>query len=500
MAPRYARRTSRAGRAPALRFTPRSARSGAQADEGRALTNGPPPSGTLERDQRRAEPTTLPADAVLVVLALTVAAGAQGAFYGPAQRAVGAILAAAGIATMSRVPSLRPDVRLGLLRAAAGLAAWSLASAAMAGEPRRAASTVLLLAGVITVVVVCRRCPRPARHELVGAILLIGAVLAMTGWAGVAWQSSPWALEDQGLWRGATAITYANAAAGVLVPLALLAFARASSPSGARGDHLAACVLLTGAGATLSRGGLVALAAGAVVLGVLLGFRALLRGGGPAILGAVIALSGLVPSMPSSSPPRPALAVAGLFLGLLATTLLVQVRRATVARTLVGLGLAGGLVLVAGGPVMDAAGSIAQPRLSLGSPDRVGQAGAALREAARNPVTGTGPGSLSLRWVDGDGRTLRAEYVHNEYLQILAELGAVGVALLLVLIVEVGRTVARGRKAAPSLPTWAGVAAALVAMAVHALFDFGWHVPVVPLTGAALVGIVTPPTTNERKP
>jgi Kef-type K+ transport system membrane component KefB len=74
--------------------------------------------------------------------------------------------------------------------------------------------------------------------------------------------------------------------------------------------------------------------------------------------------------------------------------------------------------------------------------------------------------------------------------QVLAELGAVGLALLLGAFVVTTRTVRRGR-AIPTPGLWAGVTAALVALAVHGLFDFSWHVPAIPLTGALLLGIVT---------
>ena len=71
-----------------------------------------------------------------------------------------------------------------------------------------------------------------------------------------------------------------------------------------------------------------------------------------------------------------------------------------------------------------------------------------------------------------------------------------GLGLLLTLLVVITRQVRRCRPPAVSAPLWAGVAGGLVALGVHGLFDFGWHLPAISLTGALLVGIVT---TNEGK-
>ena len=41
-------------------------------------------------------------------------------------------------------------------------------------------------------------------------------------------------------------------------------------------------------------------------------------------------------------------------------------------------------------------------------------------------------------------------------------------------------------------------ASACIAAAVHAGFDFDWHVPLIPLTLAALVGVVVGSTGSDR--
>ena len=86
---------------------------------------------------------------------------------------------------------------------------------------------------------------------------------------------------------------------------------------------------------------------------------------------------------------------------------------------------------------------------------------------------------------------LVGRFVHNEYLQTLAELGLVGLILLLVLLAAVARDVRRAGPPAVTPTLRAGVAAGLAALAAHGLFDFGWHLPAIWLTGALLVGIAT---------
>jgi O-antigen ligase len=88
-------------------------------------------------------------------------------------------------------------------------------------------------------------------------------------------------------------------------------------------------------------------------------------------------------------------------------------------------------------------------------------------------------------------------YVHNEYLQVAVQLGMVGAALLLGLLVAVGWLLLRatgpaGRRS-PDAGLRAGVLAALAAFAVHSALDFTWHLPAIPLLIAALVGLATRP-------
>jgi len=419
---------------------------------------------------------------VLTLAAIAAASVAQGAYHRGGQL-LGGLLLATALAVALRHRELRmttlrrPPVLLSLV-----LAGWAMVSGVVGGFPAAGVPTALLLVGVVFVAVVCLH----GGHELAGALVLIGSMIALTGLVGVAWRLEPWALEGQGLWRAATTLTYANAAAGLLVPLALLAVGRVMADTTSAPAAGALCILLTGTAATMSRGGIVSLGLGAVVMARLVGFRRMARAVRGPVMGAAIAVGGLAPSMVILRPPRPILAMAGLALGLAVSVLSSRLHRAQtpiaagvflVAALLVASGSAGRLLSAADGT-----------RLSLTSADRVRESAAALRVAASEPVTGVGPGRATLSWHNADGRRFVAHYAHNEYLQTLAELGAVGLALVLALVTSLVVAVRRSLGHHPE-PYAAGAAAGLTALALHSSFDFLWHIPAIPLVAAALVGL-----------
>jgi O-antigen ligase len=439
---------------------------------------------------------SLPLHALLLVVALVVAIAAQGAYYGGGQQVVVVVLLLVLFAALRARPWSRDDALLPPVGTGTALAVWAAVSATVAGDITAALPIVTLLAGVVVVLLAVRRLIWSQRDALAAALIAVGVLAAATGWVGVAWRITPWALEDQGLWRAATTLTYANAAAGLLVPLALLAVARLATRPGVPAS-VAACLLLIGAGATLSRGGALALAVGAAVLATLLSPGRTLRAAGPPTLGAVVALAGLAPSMPASSPPRPVLAAAALVVGVG-----VAVGASYLHSRLLGLGLvvvvlAAGAVLAVGGRGGDAAATGASTRLTVASPDRAAAARAALQLAAERPLTGTGPNRAVLSWVQ-DSRRVTSRYVHNEYLQVLVELGFVGLALLVVLLASLAWTIWRGRPHAPSAAVWAGAVAGLGALAVHSALDFLWHLPAIPLAGAVLAGLVLPTALDQE--
>jgi O-antigen ligase len=205
-------------------------------------------------------------------------------------------------------------------------------------------------------------------------------------------------------------------------------------------------------------------------------------------VGAAIAFAGLMPSIPASTSPRPGIAIAALLVGI---GFVAAFSRAASAKTAVAAVLALGALAPA---VADDLGTVLSSRFHVASPDRTAERAAALRLFREHPVTGTGPGEATLRWRSSDGEEVGARYAHNEYLQTLAELGVVGVGLLVALMFSLVRALNRTPRR-----LWAGVVAALLALGVQSVFDFLWHVPALPLVAALLAGAACPSVVeNER--
>jgi hypothetical protein len=430
---------------------------------------------------------------LLLLVAVVAGLLGQGAFYARVRWYLGVLVAAAAVLALVAWPPTRDDARLPPLVAAVALAAWAVLDAALHGIPAAGAGPALLLLGLVAVLLVCRRLGPEDREVLLLGLVAVGLLVALAGWVGVAGRVGSWAWLGDGIWRASSTLTYPNAAAAVLVPLALVALARLVDAPGSLPLVLAATGLLAGAAATLSRAAALALAVGLVLLAGLRGPRRTARAALGPCLGALVALGGLVPSMPAAAPARPALALAGLGAGLALAAVLKRLRAVAAVALVLGGVLAGCLaVAAAAGGVSDAAGLIVKTRITLASPDRSGAVGAAMRVAAEHPLTGTGPGRADLRSRGADGGTRIFGYAHNEYAQVAAELGGVGLALLAVLLVTLGRLLWRARTAGPPVVGWAGVVAATAAFAVHSGFDFVWHLPAVVLTVTLLAGVILP--------
>ena len=211
----------------------------------------------------------------------------------------------------------------------------------------------------------------------------------------------------------------------MLASISLVVLGRLVATPGSVPLTLAAAGLLAGLGATMSRAGALALVVGLVVL-------AGLRGLGATVRAAVGPLAG--------SPPQPALARIGLAAGLALAAMVTRLRRWP-ALALLGALLVAAVagLLASGGGVDDAARTVAEAQVNLASPDRTGALRAALRLVAQQPLTGTGPGHANLRWKGRDHGSQLYAYVHNEYLQVAAELGLVGLVLLAALLVAMAR-------------------------------------------------------------
>jgi hypothetical protein len=118
----------------------------------------------------------------------------------------------------------------------------------------------------------------------------------------------------------------------------------------------------------------------------------------------------------------------------------------------------------------------------------------AWHEYLAHPVLGSGAGTFGRYWaqsglVTSSGGALDA---HSLYLETLAELGPVGLALVAALVLAPFRGAFR-RRSAPLVPAAVGAYAAFL---VHAGLDWDWELPVVVVAGlccaAAVVGAASP--------
>jgi len=113
--------------------------------------------------------------------------------------------------------------------------------------------------------------------------------------------------------------------------------------------------------------------------------------------------------------------------------------------------------------------------------DRPSYWGVALEDAGRHPLLGSGAGSFDDVWIAHRPIAANVRDAHSLYLEVLAELGPIGLALVLTMLAAplAAAVLARGR------PVTAIAAAGYSAYLVHAGLDWDWEYPVVTLAGLA---------------
>ncbi|MGH2830006.1 MAG: O-antigen ligase family protein [Actinomycetota bacterium] len=405
---------------------------------------------------------------------LAYSAFAQGSYYlRQIAFVAGGLVVVAAVARRMPRPIAPAAVALGILGGAL------VASAAAAGWPDAAWGPGLTLVAAAATFVLARSAIRAGEGDrLLGAIAWIATSIAIIGLAGLALHASPWAMKAQGLWRTSSTLTYSNSAAALFtlaMPAPLVLLLRRPSAL----HRLQAFAIATGAVTTLSRGA----AVGAIaLLAVLTAFgrpvlARLIRPG----LGALVASIGLLPSIASSTPRTP-LALLALAAGaaVAGVPLSLSVRMRRVAAAAVALS-----VVVLAVPALSASENAAQflrSRISRQSDDRTIFWRASLNTALEHPVLGTGPGTYRSIVRDGE-RFLMVFYVHNEYLQALAETGFVGLGAILGAIGVLAGWAWRRRPppGTDARAIWAAAVAAGAAFCVHGFFDFMWRIPAVVL-------------------
>jgi O-antigen ligase len=449
-------------------------------------------------DQARPDAAPMPPLAAgLGLLAFAVGAIQRGG-YNPTSRTVVLLLAGAALLVGLLGPH-RPAARV--VRAL--VLGWLLivGSAALSAGVAGDVLGVREVAGLATLFaagVVAGACTPPAaRPAMADGLLLVGVVVAVSAWVGIVWRILPYGYHVEGVWRGGSTLTYANAAAALLAAVFVLSVVRLAADPRV-GRLTAAATFLTGVGlaTTLNRGGYLAVAAGLLV--VLVAARRLRVW--PVVLRQVVAVgiaaAGVVPSLDNDQAARPAIAVATLLLGGLVAVGVDEVLPARLRR---GVLVAGAVLVVvavalAAPALRDRADQVADARLALGSDDRVDAWGAAVDEVQDSPVVGNGPSTTRFEWTDGSSAwTIR--YVHNEYLELLATQGLVGG---LAALAAVALLVLAARGVDLEDVGWLRVAvlAALVAFAVHCAFDFTMHVPVLAVGAGLIGGLALPDVTT----
>jgi O-antigen ligase len=357
-----------------------------------------------------------------------------------------------------------------------------------------AAPAIALLVALSSVIVIVRRADQAERRVVVDGLLAVGLLVAATGWYGVVWHRTPLSIVDGGLWRAASTITYANATGGLLAALTILALGMIMTEvSHRRVYSLVAFAMFVGLLATLSRAALIAFAAGFVVVAVLTAGRVVVAAF-PVVIGAMVATCGLLPSMPAASRSHPVLALAGLLLG----AVLVLMPRRAFAICVACLAVSFATIPGLRSPFAEPFRAVRGDRIELSSPDRAHEASAAIRLARAHPLFGVGPGRVDLTWTGAWLATMHVAYAHDEYLQVVDEAGAVGGVIVLLGLGAVGLGLWRVRRTLDNGVAFACIGA-LVALGVHSSMDFLWHIPLIPIVGAALVALVLPPTRTRRE-
>ena len=300
-------------------------------------------------------------------------------------------------------------------------------------------------------------------------VACLGAVGALVGFAGLIWRWYPMAIPTQGLWRLSSTLTYSDAAGLALGVCLLLVLGIDLRPVVVR---MAVCLCGAGLLATQSRGAYVAVACGCC----LVPWRRYVQHLVPLIAGAALGLAAIVSSPDPKRVPW------------LGAALILALAVAAVAGWEVPFGgfgaLARSVVVVMALCGVATALFVAHHEIGLrafspSDQDRSVEWSSALHQWRTAPIIGVGPDRL-LQFHAADGTY--AHFVHNEFLQIAADTGVVGVALLALAVISVIR-VARRSDVLSSCAT-----SALVCWAVGAAFDFDWHLTFVGFLGGGVSG------------
>jgi hypothetical protein len=448
---------------------------------------------------------TRAAAAALLAFAAVVGAAALNGGYFPVDRGW---LALAFLLTAAGALILVDQVRFGvldraLLLALAALTGWVALSAAWSASPTRpfleAERGVVYLAGALALVLITSR--SSARTLLVGLLAGIGAVCAYA----LATRLFPDRLgvyDAAGGYQLGEPVGYPNAL-GILAVIGIvlaLGFAIDAENGAIRAGAAAALVVLASTlFFTFSRGSWLALAAGLVVAVAVHPRR--LRF---AVLAAILAVPAAVAawlcsrSGPLTHVGHPLQEAAGAghrlaaaLVALLASALALGLatasieRRADPRRLRLAVGLSAVAVAMVAAVTINAEGpggkgeSLTARLDSASSSYRADYWSVAWGQYRDHPWLGGGAGSFERRWLEHRPVDFDSRDAHGLYIETLAELGPVGLALLVAVlgVPLVGAGTARRSVGG------AGAVGAYTAFLAHAGIDWDWEVPAATLPG-----------------
>jgi hypothetical protein len=292
------------------------------------------------------------------------------------------------------------------------------------------------------------------------------------GFAGLVWRWYPMAMPAQGLWRLSTTLTYSDAAGLVLGVCLLIALGTDLYPVLVR---MVVCLCAGGLLATQSRGAYVAVA----VACVLVPWQRYVRYLVPLIAGAGLGMAAIASSPdPGHVPWLGAILILAVGVAAAAHWDVRPGGLGTLGRGVIVLALLGAVV----GMLLLLHHEISLRVFAPSDQDRSVEWATALHQWGTAPIVGVGP-DRALEFQAPDGTY--AHFVHNEFLQIAADAGVIGVAILGLAATSVVR-VARRSDVLASCAT-----SALVCWAVAAAFDFDWHLTFIGFLGGWSLGLAS---------
>jgi hypothetical protein len=462
----------------------------------------------------RARPTAVYL-AVPLLLGPGILALFSGGYSDTARAAAGVaawlLLAATALLLPRPLPRSRPAIAA--LLSLAALTVWTTASLVWAplGEPAgEDVQRLLLYLPVLAAAARILREDAPAR--LAEPVLLAG----ITGAAlyGLSERLVPGLVDLTDVLsagdRLAQPLTYWNAtgafaALGLILAAALCG--EPGRPAAVRaGAAATAPVLGLALYLTFSRGGLGAAAAGLAILLALVPTRAQLRAALlVAAAAAVPAVATLVlPALTeekSGASQGAAMLVLLAAVGAAAAFLARRAQRDDTRLPRMRLVAAGALVLALAGTAVAVSrverqsgrdDPAASPgRLASVQSNRYAYWKVAVRSFADHPLAGAGSGGFQAEWLRERPFREPVRDAHSLYLETPAELGLVGLALVLALI---GSVAVAARRATPA---HAGAVAALAAFGLHAGVDWDWEMPALTMAALVLAGLVL--SRSERR-